>query len=674
MAQPQPSTSAFPCAVQYAPYESAVEVTFWHELAKRKLEVYMLEDTVVDVHGTFQITSSSQSVETVRPSIVLGHQAFDAATPPNELSTADTLGSLKAPVTGRLWNFNTVEEFKKVDKTALAQEQAQQLLAACQHSDARNLVLNKFFLITFSDLKKHHFYYWFDFPALQVAATQQAPPRSIGDVMNVSQQQQVCAYYDKNTTYPATVCHIDSEGNIQFQPVHDVPQSDMSNSNLTVLVPDGCTLPENPGWPVRNVLACLRLRLRVTKCTVVCVRFKGRENIQSSLVLDVTLDGDVTAEPVGWERNNRGKMGPRMIDLSAHMAPEKLAQNAADMNLKLMRWRLLPSLDTNILGETRCLLLGAGTLGCAVSRNLLAWGVRHMTFVDSGNVSYSNPVRQTLFEFEDCKSGGKVKALAAAENLNRVFPGLNATGVKLSIPMPGHHSSPEQLQQAEADTKVLSDLIDAHDIVFLLTDTRESRWLPSMLCAHKNKLLLNAALGLDTYLVMRQGSRPGVEAGESPHLGCYFCNDVVAPQDSMSNRTLDQQCTVTRPGVSALASAFLVELMVSLMHHPEGRLAPSETDNTVTKAVPRPLGIIPHQLRGFLSHFNSVVVTSPAFDKCTACSTKVMDAYTNSGFKFLAQVFSNPNYLEDITGLSQLQQEACDVDVEWDDDDGEEFC
>ena len=188
---------------------------------------------------------------------------------------------------------------------------------------------------------------------------------------------------------------------------------------------------------------------------------------------------------VGWEKNDKGQLGPRLANMRASMDPVKIAENSVDLNLKRMKWRLVPELQLDKIMAARCLLLGSGTLGCAVSRALLGWGVRTITLVDSGKVSYSNPVRQSLFTFTDCLEGGRPKAVAAADHLKEVFPGVKAQGVELSIPMPGHTATGALLEQARASYDRLVSLIEEHDVIFLLMDSRESRWLPTALAALK---------------------------------------------------------------------------------------------------------------------------------------------------------------------------------------------
>lgn len=210
----------------------------------------------------------------------------------------------------------------------------------------------------------------------------------------------------------------------------------------------------------------------------------------------------------------------------------RLAETSVDLNLKLMKWQLLPDLNLDIVKSSKCLLLGAGTLGCVVARNLMAWGVRDITFVDYGKISYSNPVRQFLYKFSDC---GLPKAEAAASALKEIFPGVTSNGVVLSIPMPGHSVGESLLDETKKNVEKLEELIETHDVTFLLMDSRESRWLPSLIAAAKGKLVINAALGFDSYLVMRHGFKKETDHKQDSQLlsgsrlGCYFCNDVTAP-------------------------------------------------------------------------------------------------------------------------------------------------
>lgn len=134
----------------------------------------------------------------------------------------------------------------------------------------------------------------------------------------------------------------------------------------------------------------------------------------------------------------------------------------------------------------------------------------------------------------------------------------------------------------------------------------------------------------------------------------------------MRDRTLDQQCTVTRPGLSGLASSLSVELLVSLLHHPLRGHAPADQKQEIGGHFSTELGILPHQLRGFLSYFTELIVTGHHYDKCVACSDPVVRAYREKGCEFLIEVFNYPQLLEDITGITQMKEETTDMDVEWD--------
>lgn len=62
--------------------------------------------------------------------------------------------------------------------------------------------------------------------------------------------------------------------------------------------------------------------------------------------------------------------------------------------------------------------------------------------------------------------------------------------------MPGHPIPPTALDAVRQDLATLERLVDEHDVVYLLMDSRESRWLPTVIGAARGKVsLLRRALG-----------------------------------------------------------------------------------------------------------------------------------------------------------------------------------
>ncbi|CAN3377320.1 hypothetical protein DIURU_003430 [Diutina rugosa] len=502
-------------------------------------------------------------------------------------------------VPGLLHLVNTVEEFKNSDKQALLKE--------WYKSD------HIFHLYCYADLKKYKFYYMMAIPTKQ------------------------CRW----KVLESSPVELQLEDNLQtisfektfFKSGDDFIYLDASNAN-------------NP--------SSLLMRWLPTEGSSTVVVYQSSGSKKYTLTPISSANNAFT----GWERSSTGKLAPKIADLGSLIDPHQLASQAVDLNLKLMKWRIAPDINLDIIRQQRVLLLGAGTLGSYVARALMGWGVRRITFVDNGRVSYSNPVRQPLYEFNDCQGSdgqGSPKAKTAAEALKRIFPDVKAEGHSLEVPMVGHETSKENYDK-------LKVLITNNDAIFLLMDSRESRWLPTVMGKAANKIVINAALGFDSFLVMRHGT-------PNNDLGCYYCNDVVAPSDSLSDRTLDQMCTVTRPGSAMLASALAVELYISILQHPQRGDALVEDIRMFST---------PHQIRGFLNSFVQQKFQSPAFPQCSACSPSVQQQYLQNDWEFISRCIADANYLESVSGLSAVKQAAeeasnklidelndADIDDEW---------
>ncbi|TIC61802.1 hypothetical protein E3Q03_02533 [Wallemia mellicola] len=532
------------------------------------------------------------------------------------------------PVKGIVKNYNTLEEFKKCDKVRLFEQSLDLIKKATTVDD-----LNRILLITFSDIKKFRFHYLAATPAIidkdkeaqWYGKLTECDSNLASEIQSVQPDDSWCWITKKQ------------EGKQYGARVDDWKDFYNNDDEFTLAFVDSSN-SDTPGWIFRNLLYYVVTKFKANNLNVLASRSTG--GLYGTLSTKSTY---TQTTGVGWDKNAAtGKITPKLVDLSASMNPNKLANQAVDLNLKLMKWRILPELNLEKVSNTKCLLLGAGTLGCYVARGLLAWGVNTITFVDNGRVSYSNPVRQPLFEFEDCFSdshSGAPKASSAAEHLKKIYPDVQSSGHSISIPMPGH---PQQRSNVEKDINTLEELVKQHDCVFLLTDSRESRWLPTLLGKVHNKIVINAALGFDSYLVMRH--------------------------DSLSDRTLDQMCTVTRPGLAPMAASTAVEMLASILQHPDQHNAPSSRGEEQGSI----LGVIPHQIRGMLARFNNIQITGQAYDCCTACSDVIINRYHEEGIDMLMNVFNDDDYLTKLSGLHDLYKASedalKDISIESEDD------
>lgn len=175
--------------VQFAPFQSLVQPALWHALTDLKIDILRLSNATLPVTATYSAGRAVKFHETGQE-IVLGCNlslAADAFSKTPQcvffLSSVShpliafafgelTLGGCArcrilqnaVSTTGSFKNFNTIEDFKNTDKSALFNHVADETWKSIIE-DRSTAHLTRFLLITFADLKKYKYYYWFAFPA-----------------------------------------------------------------------------------------------------------------------------------------------------------------------------------------------------------------------------------------------------------------------------------------------------------------------------------------------------------------------------------------------------------------------------------------------------------------------------------------------------------------------------
>lgn len=555
-------------------YKFFLDSSFFTCLRDIKLHQQRLSSDLIDLPGSI--------ANSLNKSITLSDKSFE-----EKESHGAVLGSVR--------NFNTIEEFKRLDKVDYIKE------------IALNEKYKRYFyhMIAFADLKKFTLVYWICVPTLSVKDLSFSFREVPNGLSYVELKEGLLFYTEENNTI---ICK------------KEFCDINVQNGKLEL------------STIVRNVMIRTLLTSSNRVFTLLLVAEDNRLlqtfEITASAGPEITTQSDIIVK--GWEKNMENKFIPKYMNFSSLLDPIKMNEQNVSLNLELMKWRINPDLDLDILKKQRVLLLGSGTLGCYISRCLLAWGIYNITFVDDGVVSHSNPVRQPLFNFDDV---GKEKAETASANLKKIYPLSNSKFCKLKVPMIGHLDSINK----EVFLK-LESLIEECDIIFLLMDSREARWLPTLIAKSANKTVINTAIGYDSFLVMRHGD----ETSENQNLGCYFCSDILAPSDSLKDRALDQMCTVSRPGCAMMASSIAVEMLVDYLQ---------KTDLSSS-------GKTENQIRGFLNDFSLKKNTVESYKHCSACSKSLVDEYRSKKWEFVKQALKRPEYVEDISGLTAVHKET----------------
>lgn len=92
---------------------------------------------------------------------------------------------------------------------------------------------------------------------------------------------------------------------------------------------------------------------------------------------------------------------------------------------------------------------------------------------------------------------------------------------------------------------------------------------------------------------------------------------------------------------------------MSLLQHPQGAAAPASASRSDSQGN-HPLGLVPHQIRGFLSTFENVSIVGRSYKCCSACSDNIVNEYKKNGWAFVQRALNEVEYVEELSGLKEV--------------------
>ncbi len=225
-------------------------------------------------------------------------------------------------------------------------------------------LLASFAVVSFADLKRYKFTYWFGFPALHSdppwrldsSFSESRPARLSGaETSSLVEKVQTWRYgvdarqhgffLAKRRRLPSSEANHSVGSDIcwDIAPLGRYDSGffdDAQPEDRFVAFVDPSTYTQNPGWMLRNLLVLIRQRWKLDQVQILCYRdVQSRRDEPRSIILQLRAGESTSASSVpnsdgvagmpqmpkttGWERNKEGKLASKVANLGDYLDPRR---------------------------------------------------------------------------------------------------------------------------------------------------------------------------------------------------------------------------------------------------------------------------------------------------------------------------------------------------------------